>query len=529
MRTALFLLLALAIAAVPGSLVPQRSADPNGVVQYFRNNPTLAPLLDKFQAFDTYTSVWFSSIYILLFVSLVGCVIPRTVHHFRALRTAPPKTPSRLSRMSAFDTQDIPVGVLDRAGRPIIAATAIDAARTLLRRRGYRVTVYEGAQTRDVSELSVSAERGYLREAGNLVFHIALLGILVAVGIGGGFGYTGQRVVPEGQSMINTLAAYDSFNPGRFFNADELTPYSLTLDKLSVTYETKNPKGLGIPIDYIARVTTKQQGSGVKKNATIKVNEPLSIGGTSVYLLGNGYAPRITVRDSGGRTVFSDPVSFLPQDANLTSLGVVKIPDGLAKQVGLIGFLYPTKITATTGAFASSYPDLLNPVLTLNAFSGDLGINDGSPKSVYALDTSKLTQLNGGQTGVRSIELTPGQTQQLPGGLGSVTFDGVTRFASFEIHHDPAQGWVLFFALCAFGGLIVSLLIPRRRLWVKAIDHANEPLRLEYAGLARGEDPQLEAVVERLVTEHIAALQINASHDSEPELAPEQESLVHPT
>jgi cytochrome c biogenesis protein len=529
MRTALFLLLALAIAAVPGSLVPQRSADPNGVVQYFRNNPTLAPILDRFQVFDTYTSVWFSSIYILLFVSLVGCVIPRTVHHFRSLRTAPPKTPSRLSRMSAFDTREVPVGSKDRAGEHITASTAVAAARAILRRRGYRVALFEGAQTPDTSQFSVSAERGYLREAGNLVFHIALLGILVAVGIGGGFGYTGQRVVPEGQSMINTLAAYDSFNPGRFFKTDELSPYSITLNKLSVTYETKNPKGLGIPIDYTARVTTKQQDLRVQKSATIKVNEPLSIDGTSVYLLGNGYAPRITVRNPSGQTVFSDPVPFLPQDANLTSLGVVKIPDGLAKQVGMIGFLYPTKVTANTGAFTSSYPDALNPVLTLNAFSGDLGINNGSPKSVYALDTSKLTQLNGGQTGVRSIELKPGQTQQLPGGLGSVTFEGATRFASFEIHHDPAQGWVLFFALCAFSGLIVALLIPRRRLWVKAIDHADKPLRLEYAGLARGDDPQLEAVVEELVTEHIAALGLSADHESESEPAPEQESLVHPT
>src|SRR3954451_6824857 len=80
MRTALFLLLLLAIAAVPGSLVPQRSSDPNGVTQYFATNPDLAPFLDKLQAFDVYSSAWFSSIYILLFISLIGCVIPRTKH-----------------------------------------------------------------------------------------------------------------------------------------------------------------------------------------------------------------------------------------------------------------------------------------------------------------------------------------------------------------------------------------------------------------------------------------------------------------
>lgn len=528
MRTALYLLLLLALAAIPGSLVPQRSADPNGVIQYFRDNPTLAPILDKLQAFDTYTSFWFSSIYILLFISLIGCVIPRTVHHARALRASPPKTPRRLSRMNAFVGQVVPLGSEDPSGVKITAATAIAGARDVLRRRGYRADIQNGDPTHGDESLSVSAERGYLRETGNLVFHVALLGILVAVGVGGGFGYTGQRVVPEGQSMINTLAAYDSFNPGRFFSSDELLPYSLTLDKLSVTYETRNPKALGTPIDYTASVTVSQQ-DGTKRSSTIKVNEPLGIGGTNVYLLGNGYAPRITVRNPSGTTVFSDPVPFLPQDANLTSLGVVKIPDGLAQQIGMIGFFYPTKATASTGAFTSTYPDSLNPVLTLNAFAGDLGINDGVPKSVYALDTSNLTQLNGGQTKIQSIELKPGDTQQLPGGLGSVTFDGVDRFASLEIHHDPAQGWVLFFSLCAFGGLIVSLLVPRRRLWVKAIERPNEPLRLEYAGLARGEDPQLEAVIQRLVAEHTALLGLSAGNNSEPTLRTEKADMAVPT
>ena len=110
MRTALFLLLLLAIAAVPGSLVPQRGADPNGVVKYFEDNPDLAPILDNLQAFDVYTSVWFSSIYLLLFLSLIGCVIPRTMHHLKALRTPPPKTPARLDRLAGYSSVDLPDG-----------------------------------------------------------------------------------------------------------------------------------------------------------------------------------------------------------------------------------------------------------------------------------------------------------------------------------------------------------------------------------------------------------------------------------
>src|SRR4249920_3051673 len=84
MRTALFLLLLLALAAVPGSLVPQRTSDPNGVLQFEQNDPETFKVLDSLGLFSTFASPWFSAIYLLLFISLVGCIIPRTKHHFDA-------------------------------------------------------------------------------------------------------------------------------------------------------------------------------------------------------------------------------------------------------------------------------------------------------------------------------------------------------------------------------------------------------------------------------------------------------------
>ena len=68
MRTALILLLLLALAAVPGSLVPQRTSDPNGVVQYQQQNPEGFKILDALGVFSTFSSPWFSAIYMLLFV-----------------------------------------------------------------------------------------------------------------------------------------------------------------------------------------------------------------------------------------------------------------------------------------------------------------------------------------------------------------------------------------------------------------------------------------------------------------------------
>ncbi|WP_420813444.1 cytochrome c biogenesis protein ResB [Leifsonia flava] len=523
MRTALFLLLLLAVAAVPGSLVPQRSSDPNGVTQYFRDNPDLAPFLDKLQAFDVYTSAWFSSIYILLFISLIGCVIPRTKHHFDALRAKPPRTPVRLGRLAGYTERD-GVGSLDDAA---------EAARAQLRSAGYRVAVFEKP-----GEKSVSAERGYLRETGNLVFHSALVGILVTVGFGGGFGFAGQRVLVEGQTFVNTLGAFDSFNPGRFFDPDTLDPYSLTLTDMAVTYEQQNQKAFGQPIDYTATVQVTEQ-DGASSEQTIKVNEPLNTGGTNIYLLGNGYAPQITVRDPDGTVVFTDAIPFLPQDAQLTSIGVVKIPDGLAEQLGMIGLFYPTQ-GAQQPPYFSSYPDLEYPVLTLQVFEGDLGIDAGTPTSVFTLDTDSMTEIAGGKADAKALELMPGQTQELPNGLGTVTFEdaanpsgdaappvteesdaagtagtdyskSVLRFASLDIHHDPTQGWVLVFALLVLAGLVTSLFIPRRRVWVKVHDVGGGALRMEYAGLARGDDPGLDAAVAAVADRHSAGFTPDAA------------------
>ena len=489
MRTALFLLLLLAFAAIPGSLVPQRSADPNGVIAYQKAYPDLFPVLDALQVFDTYSSVWFSSIYLLLFVSLIGCIIPRTRFHLSALRARPPKTPARLQRLAGFTTQ-----LTDDAPE-----TAIASARALLRRSGYRVETYGS---------SVSAERGYLRETGNLVFHTALVGILVSAGIGGGFVYTGQRVIVEGQKFVNVRADYDSFNPGRFVSSDVgLQPFRIALDKFEAVYELENKGAVGQAIDFTASVTTTVPG-GKALQQTVKVNEPLRVQDADIFLLGNGYAPTVVVRDPEGKVIWTDSTPFLPQDAKLTSSGVIKIPDGLAEQVGMIGFFYPTPAQLDSGAFTSAFPGLVDPMLSLRVYTGDLGLDDGVGRSVYQLDPSTLTAVAGGDADVPAIQLRIGDKVDLPNGLGSIELTGVKRFASFDIHHDPTGTWVFVFALLIFGGLLTGLFIPRRRVWVKAVVQDDGSTLLEYAGLARGEDPRLDDAVADLARAHAATIRI---------------------
>lgn len=512
MRVALVLLLILAIAAIPGSVFPQRTADPNGVVQYKQNNPDIFPVLDAMRMFDVYSSPWFSAIYLLLFISLIGCIIPRIKHHAKALRALPPRTPARLGRLEHHRS------VTRENGDP---AAVIDVAEKQLKSLGYRVARYDRGRT-----WSVSAERGYWRETGNLLFHIALVGVLVTVGIGGGFAYTGQRVVIEGASYVNTLIDYNSINRGRFVADDSFQPYALTLDSFDVTYEDFGTPGAGQAGNFAANLSVRNVDGSTSKG-TVRVNHPLHVGGDSIYLLGNGYAPTITVRNAEGDKVFSGPVEFLPQDSAMTSLGVVKITDGMPEQLGMIGFLYPTPLKMKSGAYTSVHGALNLPLLTLDVYQGDLGVDGGKPVSVFELDTDGLEKLNGRTTDTKSIELQPGETADLPNGLGTVTFENVSpegandtlqsvkRYVSLQIHHDASAPWVLAFALLALGGLGLALFVPRRRMWVKATA-ADDSIHLEYAALARGDDPTLAAAVDDLVRGHERLLEAAAPESSTP-------------
>ncbi len=471
MRTALFLLLLLALASIPGSIYPQRSADPNGVRLFFDNQPELAEVLDAIQLFDVYTSVWFSAIYILLFVSLVGCVLPRTKVHLAAIRSKPVKTPENLRRMA----------VHVEGQKKIELANAAE----LLRDRGFRVQQQGN---------SVSAEKGYLKETGNLVFHFSLVGVLIAVGIGGGFSFSGQRVLVEGDTFVNNLASYDSIAPGPLFFEDELKPFSLTLDDFEVVYDLRNRQNLGQPVDFIASVTLDDGLNELSDE--IRVNHPLEVPGANVYLTGNGYAPVVTLTDGEGNVAFSGPVVYLPQDGNMTSLGVVKAPDAIPKQIGLISFFYPTVETLTSGAYTSIYPDPIDPLLTVNVYAGDLGLDGGVPRNVFALDVSNMELVAGRDGPNPPLELGVGEVVELPDGLGSLSFDGLLRYASLDIAYNPGGIWVLVFAALALVSLVLSLSIQRRRVWVRVTDE-----KIEYAALARGDDAGLESLVLEIKSE----------------------------
>jgi cytochrome c biogenesis protein len=476
MRTALFLLLLLAVAAVPGSVLPQRGVDAGAVTAYLLDHPSSGPWLDRLGGFDVYSSPWFSAIYLLLFVSLVGCVLPRTRLHLRSLRSAPPRAPRRLDRLPAHSSIVLDVGP-DRA---------LDDARQVLRGRRYRVAVADGA---------VSAERGYLRETGNLLFHVALLVLLVAVAAGHLLGWRGDVIVPVGTSFSNAVASYDTLDTGPWVDPEKLSPFSLHVDSMSVQFEATQASARGAPRDFRAAVTSRQTLQAAPRPGTISVNHPLHVGGAKVFLLGNGYAPVITVRDSRGDVVYSDATPFLPQDGTYRSVGVVKAPGAQPQQIGLQGIFLPTAQIDADG-MRSLFPDALNPAMALTAYVGDLGLASSRPQSVYTLDVDGMRQLRSADGSPYRVLLRPGQTAQLPDGTGSVTFERVQRYAGLSVRHDPASGWALGSSIAAILGLSLSLFVPRRRVFVRVRRDADGSRTVVDVGaLARGEDGHLDGEV----------------------------------
>ena len=498
MNTALFLLLLLAVAAVPGSIFPQRIQDPAAVQDYIDNNPALGEWLDRVQLFDVFSSAWFSAIYILLFVSLVGCVLPRAAKHWRAWRAEPPRTPRRLERLP--EHRSLALGGRDGAGAPAPDDVVADAAR-LLKKRGYRVAVRDAG----TAAPSVAAERGMWKEVGNIVFHLALLGVLVSVAVGSLFGYKGQRVVVEGESFVNTLIGYDSFTPGPNYDADWLDPFSVRLDSFEAVFnrDTTNPRSYGAPLDFTAEVTVQDEPGAEPRQEVLKVNQPLNVNGVKSYLVGNGYAPVVRVTDGNGDVAFEGPVVTIPSDGVYTSSLVLKVPDARPDQLGLVGLLLPTAVGGEGEMPRSVDPGLANPRLILSAYHGDLGLDSGEPQNVYVLDVEPLTELNAMTNENGAITLDAANpVHELPDGKGTVEFLDVKRYVGLDVHYDPGKTGAFVSFVAAFAGLLMSLFIARRRVWVRAaegVDADGRPCTvLEYGLLARGEDPRLAAEAERL-------------------------------
>jgi cytochrome c biogenesis protein len=496
MGTALALLFLLALGAIPGALLPQRSLNEFKVEQYIAEHPTIGPWLDRLQAFQVFSSFWFTAIYALLFISLVGCLTPRLIEHARSLRATPVPAPRNLGRLPKYHTAEV-------SGRvDAIAAVVSDHL------RGWRRIARK--QEDEITE--ISAEKGYLREFGNIVFHFSLLGLLVAVAAGKLFGYEGNVIVvaDSGPGFCSASpAAFDSFRAGNTVDGTSLYPICMRVNDFQAHYlPSGQATSFSADIDY-------QAGSDLKTDTwrpyRLKVNEPLRVGGDRVYLQGHGYAPTFTVTFPDGQTR-TQTLQFRPEDQiTLLSSGAMRFdppggsypdPDERRKnQVAIQGLFAPTEQLEGT-LLSSSYPALNNPAVAVDIYKGDTGLDTGRPQSLFSLDQTLIDQKR--LIKKARVNLRVGQETRLDDGT-VVRFDNAVPFINLQVSHDPAQVFVLVFALTMMGGLLVSLVVRRRRVWVRLTPAGPGTVSVELGGLARtdnsGWGDEFDRLTQRLLAD----------------------------
>ena len=462
MRTALVLLFLLAVASVPGSVLPQQGIDPQAVQQYYASHPALAPWLARLSLFSVFASPWFAAVYLLLFVSLAGCVIPRTFRLAGSARQQPPRAPRQLARLP----------LAARYQTALSPDEALASAAALLSGQRFRLRTGDGW---------VSAEKGYLREAGNLLFHLALLALLAAICLGGMFGYKANRLLVVGDSFANTVTGLDAFHPGRAVSGAGLQPFRITLDRFAASYVSSGPLR-GQPSRFDAFIRYSPQPGAAMSRYDLRVNHPLSVDGLRVFLIGHGYAPMFRITDGTGAVVFDGPVPFIAvEQAGLTSEGVIKVPDARPQQLGFAGVFLPTAVDVN-GRLGSAFPAPLHPVVSLVSYAGNLGMNSGPPQSVYQLNTAGLRQLP-----LPPRPLAPGQSVKLPDGDGTLTFTGYRPWISLAITYDPGTLPALIAGLIALAGLLLSFLVRRRRVFVRAAAGPGGATVVELGGLTRSD------------------------------------------
>ncbi|MCT7658509.1 cytochrome c biogenesis protein ResB [Mycobacterium deserti] len=496
MGTALVLLFLLALAAIPGALLPQRSLNEAKVAQYIAEHPTIGPWLDRAQAFDVFSSFWFTAIYVLLFISLVGCLTPRLIEHARSLRATPVPAPRNLSRLPKHHA-------LERPGTPDEVAATVRK-----RLRGWRTVTRTGTD----GATEISAEKGYLREFGNIVFHFSLLGLLVAIAAGKLFGYEGNVIViaDGGPGFCSASpAAFDSFRAGNTVDGTSLHPICLRVNDFQADYlPNGQATSFAADIDFQAG---EDLSTGTWRPYRLEVNHPLRVGGDRIYLQGHGYAPTFTVTFPDGQTR-TQTLQWRPDDQlTFLSSGVMRFdppggtyPDAGERrknQLAIQGLFAPTEQLHGT-LLSSSFPALNDPAVAVDIYKGDTGLDTGRPQSLFTLDPRLIDQ--GRLAKKARVNLNAGDSTRLDDGT-VVRFDGAVPFINVQVSHDPAQIWVLVFAMTMMAGLLVSLVVRRRRVWVRITPALPGTVNVEMGGLARtdnsGWGDEFERLTARLVPE----------------------------
>lgn len=497
MRTALILLFILAFAAVPGALLPQRSLNKDKVDQYLAANGKTAEIMDKLQLFDVFSSVWFVAIVALLLISLVGCIIPRTIDHYKAMKTPPARAPKRLARLPLHD-------------EAVVDASADEVSKRVRERLNKWALTETPADEDRAGARSFSAEKGYLREFGNLVFHLGIALLIIIVGLGRMIYYEGQVILltntgteisddnvnsAVGVPFCNTAAAnYDSLRAGNTFDGTTLNPFCIQVDDFFADYLPNGQAKMFTSHIRFAEEEDMRKPVDEWEKTTLQVNHPLRVAGDRVYLQGHGFAPAFKVTWPNGESRTSivqfrpdDPTFFLSSGALRFDPPAGMYPDLFERrqnQIAIEGLFAPTaEFTGEKGALLqSSYPAMQDPAVAVDIYRGDAGLDTGRSQGLFSLDRDLM---HSGQLAKEArVNLKEGESTELADGT-KIEFLGAKEFVNLQVSHDPTQFWVLVATVAALAGMVMSLGIKRRRVWVRMFPLEDGRTRVEFGGLAR--------------------------------------------
>ena len=312
--------------------------------------------------------------------------------------------------------------------------------------------------------VTVAAEKGYLRETGNLVFHAALVVLLVGVALGKLCGYQGTVLLTEGQPGICNAVAAVRLVPAR-------ASWSTGPDwrRSASTRSTSSARDYdpdGTPAQFRADITYSL-GAGRRPSARMSSRSTTRCGSEGVRRLSGRTRLRAAVHGHQARRHGVKDVSapFLPQNpTTLLSEGAVKLLDTVKPQLALYGTFAPFAALGPDGKLTSLSPQPGNPGVAIQVYRGDLGVDGGAPQSVYSIDQRQVAI--GALKQVATAQLLPGKSVTLDDGT-KITFDGYSQWATLQVNHDPGQTLVLWAAGAVVLGLLLSLAVRRRRLFLR--------------------------------------------------------------
>jgi cytochrome c biogenesis protein len=354
-------------------------------------------VLERLQVFRIFSSTWFTLGLIILVVSIVVCTLDRTPRLWRQ------STEIRVVQPEPFFAPSLP----DRA---VMSGVGPEAVREILRRHHFKLREAEvdGASY-------IYGDRHQYTKMATLLTHLGLITFLIAAVVTSVFGDEQGLIVTEGDSLtvqpigtpgLLVVKNYDFEAPG-FFETGQAT-------------------------DFTTDLGVFQDGKEIARK-TIRVNDPLSVGGYTFHQNGFGPAIRMLISDAAGRPLWDGSVPLDGQAAGLP-YGTLSVP---GRDVGL--------------------------QLLLKRSTDGMGVVLIVPYRITGEDADG----NPIATDLPPLALRAGTASPADGTDFSV---GVRSFGEYTLliaKKDPGQGFVWTAFALLISGIAITFYLPRRRIWTR--------------------------------------------------------------